>query len=186
MTTYFTSDLHFGHKNIITFCNRPYKDTQEMNEELIKNYRNVVTDRDTVIFVGDVFFVGKERAKEIMARLPGYKILVRGNHDRDPAWMLDVGFDAVVDTMRIRVADRMALVSHYPYRPLVRDAWAKHYDKQPERKDGQLLIHGHTHSKEKFSKDSIHVGVDAWNYRPVPMAALERILRQPEFMGLAG
>lgn len=36
--TFFTSDTHFNHANIIRFCNRPFKDVNQMNEVLIENY----------------------------------------------------------------------------------------------------------------------------------------------------
>ena len=31
---YFTSDLHFYHKNVIKHANRPYSDEDEMNKKL--------------------------------------------------------------------------------------------------------------------------------------------------------
>ena len=45
---YYISDLHFGHANIIKLCNRPFSDVNEMNEALIANWNNKVTNGDTV------------------------------------------------------------------------------------------------------------------------------------------
>jgi len=48
MTTWFTADLHFGHRNIIECCNRPFADVDAMNCALIQNWNQVVSDDDTV------------------------------------------------------------------------------------------------------------------------------------------
>lgn len=34
---YFTADTHFGHENIIRFCDRPFVSAEEMDEVLIEN-----------------------------------------------------------------------------------------------------------------------------------------------------
>lgn len=33
---YFTSDTHFGHKNIINYCERPFNDVHEVNYPPLK------------------------------------------------------------------------------------------------------------------------------------------------------
>ena len=50
--TFFTSDTHFNHANIIKFCNRPFKDVEQMNETLIANWNRVVEMDDTVFHAG--------------------------------------------------------------------------------------------------------------------------------------
>lgn len=51
--TFFTSDTHFNHANIIHFCNRPFKDVEQMNETIIANWNNVISQDDTVFHLGD-------------------------------------------------------------------------------------------------------------------------------------
>ena len=46
--TFFTSDTHFNHANIIHFCNRSFKNAEQMNETLIANWNSVITPDDTV------------------------------------------------------------------------------------------------------------------------------------------
>lgn len=82
MTTFFTSDTHFGHARILELSNRPFKDVQHMNEMLIANWNSVVSPTDRVYHLGDVALGTFEESMKCVARLNGYKILVMGNHDR--------------------------------------------------------------------------------------------------------
>lgn len=45
---YFTSDLHFGHINILRHCDRPFADIDEMDRELIARWNRRVTPQDDV------------------------------------------------------------------------------------------------------------------------------------------
>lgn len=174
MTTYFYSDPHFGHANVIEYSKRPFASVEEMDEHLIEKYQSHVEEKDTVIWCGDCFFGPPERAREIMRQLPGTKILVRGNHDGTNSRMLASGFSMVVERMLVRVADVVAEVSHYPFagteaNRLRSDGTLdeRYLDRRPTPKPGQVLIHGHTHSKVRRVNNQIHVGVDAWEYGPV-------------------
>lgn len=77
---FFTSDLHFGHKNIIKFCNRPWETTEEMDEALIANWNSVVGEKDIVFDLGDFAFATNGRWKELIQRLNGKHYLILGNH----------------------------------------------------------------------------------------------------------
>lgn len=68
---FFSSDLHFGHQNIIKYCSRPWKTAAEMDEALIANWNNTVTEGDIVYILGDVFFCDEQRASSILSRLAG-------------------------------------------------------------------------------------------------------------------
>ena len=86
MTTWITSDLHFGHRNIMSFCPqsraRFRNDLDYMNEAMIKEWNDLIAVDDTVYILGDVAFLPAQKATECMQRLHGTKILVEGNHDR--------------------------------------------------------------------------------------------------------
>ena len=79
---WFTADHHFGHANIIRFCDRPFADVDAMNESLIANWNAVVTPKDTVYHLGDLFLTNREAAQTIRSRLNGSICLIRGNHDK--------------------------------------------------------------------------------------------------------
>lgn len=78
---FFTSDTHFGHKNILQYCNRPWKNAQEMTDGLIENWNSVVGPDDIVFHLGDLVFGGSELFNYVMKHLNGKKYLILGNHD---------------------------------------------------------------------------------------------------------
>src|SRR5580698_1315212 len=79
--TWFTSDTHFGHKNILDYEKeaRPFNTVEGMNEQLIANWNETVNKKDIVFHLGDFAFGAVNVA--IADRLHGNKRLVMGNHD---------------------------------------------------------------------------------------------------------
>ena len=80
---WFTSDLHFWHKNICKYCNRPYETIEEMNEAIIANWNSVIKEDDVVFVLGDLGFCGIEKLRHLMSQLKGKIFLIQGNHDSD-------------------------------------------------------------------------------------------------------
>lgn len=78
---FFTSDHHFGHTNILKFCNRPFNSIDEMNEELIKRWNEKISPEDEVYHLGDFALTTSEQFKEIINRLNGTIYLIVGNHE---------------------------------------------------------------------------------------------------------
>ena len=79
---YYIADMHFGHTNVIRFDDRPFADTEQMDEVLIQNWNERITADDTVYVLGDAFWKNEENSIRIMERLQGHKHLIQGNHDR--------------------------------------------------------------------------------------------------------
>src|SRR6185437_1524256 len=79
--TFFISDTHFSHKNIILFepYYRPFKTIEEHDEVLIDRWNSVVNKNDIVWHLGDVIF--SKDNMSMLSRLNGRKKLVLGNHD---------------------------------------------------------------------------------------------------------
>lgn len=179
---WFTSDLHFGHANVIAYSNRPFSSVQEMNRELVRRYNSLVSPRDTVMFVGDVFFLSVEEAKTVLASMHGRKILVRGNHDKSAAAMARVGFDVVVDSATLELSGHTVRVSHYPYRSQAHPGDFEKVTKAglefPVRRPGEALIHGHKHSTNRREGRAVHVGVDAWDYYPASRYVVMELVRE--------
>lgn len=187
-----TSDSHWDHSNVIHYCKRPYATTEEMNQDLLTKWNQVVAKDDTVIHLGD-FIWTKPGDYSWLEKLHGNKILVCGNHDKDRHKYTAKGI-VVVESMDMLICKHLVRLSHYPYRMggikayyyKIRDFLftrhkLKHYEKRPIW-DGRWLIHGHTHAPHKvdYKMKSIHVGVDAWGFRPVNLAEIEAIINRGE------
>ncbi|MGM0122863.1 hypothetical protein IGI37_000229 [Enterococcus sp. AZ194] len=56
---YFIADTHFYHEAVLEFSQRPFKDIEEMNTQLIKNWNSVVrSPKDEVYILGDFVYKG--------------------------------------------------------------------------------------------------------------------------------
>lgn len=162
---FFTSDTHFGHSNIIKYCNRPFSDITSMREELILRWNAKVPHDATVFHLGDFSFLPRDEVAEILNRLNGQVILVAGNHDDHKAFHL---FEEVHEMLRIQVVDtkRPITLCHYPM--LV---WDKAHH-------GAWMLHGHCHGTRKFGFGKIlDVGVDCHpRYEPFSYEEVERLM----------
>lgn len=121
MKTWITSDLHFGHKNIMNFCPvtraRYNNDVDYMNETMVSEWNEKVSPEDLVYILGDVAFLPAQKATEYMRRLNGHKILVEGNHDskllNDPSFRNE--FVEVHKYLRITYNKHLVIMSHFPF-----------------------------------------------------------------------
>lgn len=174
---WFTSDTHFGHKNILKYesTSRPFVDTDAMDEIIIRNWNSVVDPEDTVFHLGDVAMGNIVESLPKVARLNGKKILVPGNHDR--VWSgtknpkhagiyREVFDDIAPEQMFLTLAngERVAM-SHFPY---AGDHTTD--DRYPEFRpvdEGLPLIHGHVHSLWATNGRQFNVGVDVSGLTPV-------------------
>ncbi|BBI31904.1 metallophosphoesterase [Cohnella abietis] len=150
---FFISDHHFGHKNIIDFESRPFKEVDEMTTEMIAKWNSVVGENDKVFHLGDFSFLNKEKTKAIVDKLNGYKILILGNHDRgrSRSWWLDVGFNEVSEYPIIY--NNFFFLSHEPM------YMNKHMP--------FVNVHGHIHGQKYEGKNYFNVCVEHWDYTPL-------------------
>lgn len=201
-----TSDLHFGHENMLGFepnrmkmlgtneqkalvetirnegltdeeisnmsdelwdkyekiCHHNYIDRHD--EELIRRWNAVVKDKDVVFILGDLSFRNGVETNNIIKRLKGRKILIKGNHENIcmDKYFDETQFELITDYLEIRVEKYHFILSHYPYR-----VWNQ------QHKDS-IHLFGHIHSNDTTShpmKEEIplswNVGVDVNNYEPV-------------------
>lgn len=174
----FISDTHFSHKKIIEYCARPFSSVEEMNEKLIENYNQFVGEKDVVLWLGDCFFCSQTRAKEILSRLNGKKHLIVGNHDFDCMKMTQIGFELVSQKMYAKMANRTIVLSHYDSWNY-RSQWDGRYEERRHRTvSNEIIFHGHTHAKSRVKLNEVHLGVDAWDFRPARREEVESIVRE--------
>lgn len=190
---FFTSDTHFSHVNILKYCNRPFKDTDHMDEEIIRRWNETVSPDDTVFHLGDIALGPIVTSLPKIARLNGRKIAILGNHDRpfmragkadeEDWWQrYEEVFDRVVhwQGQDLYIEDYGYFrLSHFPYTG-DHTAEDRHSEHRPVD-DGLVLIHGHTHSTDRLTYSNkgtpqIHVGQDAWDYRPVSLEQIFELL----------
>jgi calcineurin-like phosphoesterase family protein len=151
---FFTADTHFRHQNkrgsgIIQFCNRPFADTQEMDEALIANWNRVVGNKDSVYHLGDF---GMGNCADIFYRLKGQKFLLRGSHDRDA---IKYNWAWTKCCYELKIQGAYIWLSHRPHR-----AWERSFH-------GSWHLFGHVHGRLPPLGKSFDVGVDVWNFTPV-------------------
>lgn len=155
---FFTADEHYFHKNIIKYCNRPFKDLDEMNEEQIKRHNLIVGNNDTTIHIGDFLFGKKSRANQIIPELNGKHIFIQGSHDK---WLQGTNTSQIFS---MKLGTTLIVCCHYAM--LV---WPKsHFN--------SWLLFGHSHNcLEGFGK-SFDVGVDGNNFYPYSEEEIRSIM----------
>lgn len=81
MGNIYTSDIHYSHKNIIKFCDRPTT-PEEQNEWLTSRLNAKIAKDDDVYFIGDFSFDKKlDSLVKILSNLNGTWHFIPGNHD---------------------------------------------------------------------------------------------------------
>lgn len=151
------SDQHFGHNNIIRYSERPYDNTDEMTETLVKNYQECIKENDVCIWGGDIAFMSTNKANEILDQCPGYKILIIGNHD----------FERRKKCLKKYRVDEVHLVLNISYKEL--DLAFTHYP--VKMNESMINVHGHIHNNTdgEFSDSlmNINISVEVLDYKPL-------------------
>jgi len=159
-----TSDTHFNHTNIIKYCNRPFSSVEEMNETLVNNWNEVVSQGDTVYHLGDFALGDKLLIPEILRCLNGHINFIMGNHDNlnimenllQNNYLKSVSWEEV-----IRVGKKTIIMNHFPFGSL------------PDSLSNRPIIqlYGHVHSTPDIPwiglDNQYDVGVDNNNFTPI-------------------
>lgn len=166
--TFFTSDQHLGHRNIIRLCSRPFASIEEMDETLISRWNAKVKDSDRVFVIGDLFFRAED-PEGMLKRLKGRKTLILGNHDSSWTNKVDLSryFEGVHTMLETSDGEHSITLCHYPMMTF------NHCMRS-------FMIHGHIHSNTNADYWSylqsheriLNASVEVNNYEPVTFAEL--------------
>lgn len=176
---FFTSDLHFGHENVIRFDNRPFQTVDEMDAELTRRWNEKVQPGDLVYVLGDLIWRSRtDDAHTLIKSLNGQIILIKGNHDQflHNAKARNALMDVKdYDDITVSLADgtnRRCILSHY---------FIPFYNGHRYR---AIHLHGHSHVTEEaeterdiaqrlnaagFANEIYNVGCMYWDYAPVTL-----------------
>ena len=163
---YYISDLHLGHKNIMSskMSNRPFNSVEEMDEILIKNWNNIVKNEDDIYILGDFCYKSGKNPKEYLNRLNGKKHLIVGNHDgqilRDP--VCRKCFVEIKDMLNIKDGNKNLFLCHYPMAE-----WPGYFRET-------IHLYGHIHNNTTNDtykimynlKNAYNVGADILDFTP--------------------
>jgi len=158
---FFTADQHFGHENIIRFCNRPFGSAEEMDRELIRRHNEVVFPGDTVVHAGDFAFRNARSPQSYLEELNGEHVLVRGSHDR---WL----GESAPSILELIIEGQHLVVCHYAMR-----RW-------PRSHHGSWQLYGHSHGQLEPIGKQWDVGVDNNDFYPVSFERIRDIMATRE------
>lgn len=183
---FFTSDQHFGHKNIIEYSKRPFESVAQMELAILTRFNDAVSENDDVYHLGDVS-LDEHLVAGLMAKMRGRHHLVAGNHDachpchrrhaRAERLYRDAGFATVQTalTFDIEGFGRVDLC-HFPYRG--DHTSQERYTELRPVDEGHFLIHGHVHEAWRTRGRMLNVGVDVHDFRPLSEPQVAGLLRE--------
>lgn len=173
MKYFFTADTHFGHANIIKYCNRPFETTSEHDAVLIHRWNSLVERKDMVYHLGDFAFgEGSKDFDKYFEQLNGNIVFIKGNHDK-LAWRNRGAFAGYhYGFAEEEINGQRIVLCHYAMR-----RWnASHY--------GTWHLYGHSHGQlpDDPHSLSIDVGVDCHNFTPVSFERVAELMAKKFFV----
>jgi calcineurin-like phosphoesterase family protein len=162
MNYWFSGDEHYGHENIIRYCNRPFDNVNQMNETLITYHNAVVKDNDIVIHAGDFCLLRKKDKAygKYINRLRGNHVFLKGSHDYWIPWKHSQ------QVWERNIKGYYIVVCHYAMR-----VWARsHYN--------SFQLYGHSHGRLPPVGKRHDIGVDNNGFYPVSFDQIVEIMKK--------
>lgn len=158
MKYFFTADEHYGHENVIKYCNRPFSSLEEMEDELMLRHNQVVGKDDHTIHAGDfAFYKDSLLVNKIIGKLNGIHTFIVGSHD----YWLERNINREIWEQEIEGV--YIVVCHYAMR-----VWPRsHY--------GSIQLYGHSHGKLRPAGNQLDIGVDTNNFYPYSFDEIKQL-----------
>jgi calcineurin-like phosphoesterase family protein len=185
--TWFTSDLHIGHANIVSLCRRPFADVEEMNESIIERINRTVPESGTLVILGDAVMGRIAETLPILSRIASEVLLVPGNHDRcwegnggsfskwTARYETEGGVSRVLPSLvETEIGGVLVCLSHFPASG---DSLETPRFQEHRPPAGGWLLHGHTHGAWRQNQKMIDVGIDSWGGSPVSLSDIREIIK---------
>ena len=177
---YFTSDTHFNHDKEFCWKARGFNSVEEMNNKIMENWNNTITDEDEVYLLGDVMLGDYQKGIDILSQLKGKIYIIIGNHCTQKRIELYKELPNIIEVTYaklIRIGKQHYYLSHYP-------TFTANYDDKPYH-NHIINLYGHTHQRDKFftmgdplytepNPFMYHVGVDSHDCYPVSIDEINK------------
>ena len=174
---FFTSDHHFGHKNVIEYANRPFESVEEMDEVMIQRWNEKIGKEDEVYHLGDVGLSSSSKLRKILDRLNGKIHLIKGNHEKSAEacysrfeWIKDY-HELVVEDEEFDKGQQILVLFHYSLREWNASHW------------GTYHLYGHSHGTlaDVSNSLSFDIGVDCHNFYPLSYQEVKTIMKNKDW-----
>jgi len=183
--TWFISDIHFGHENILKFETgyHNFASIEEHDKTIVANWFSLVDQDDTVFFLGDISMprIKLSYIKELMKDLPGKIVWIWGNHDShiDETWQKELRSVAniIEFTNYKEIFIKCKGPTGYPYGyDFLRKIVLFHYPIAEHNGVYHDTYHayGHVHEKIYPIKNAYPVSACLTDYKPVKYEWLEQ------------
>ncbi len=158
---FFTSDTHFGQTRTLELSKRPFKNANEMDETIVKNWNKQIGKSDTIYHLGDFGDF------KMIDKLNGNIILILGNYEIKDLetnfandfslyrkYLISLGFkDVIINGVSIELPGIQEKI-YLTHKPL-------------DCKKDMFNLFGHIHNLSKVKKFGLNVGIDCYNFNPV-------------------
>lgn len=135
---------------MINSCGRP----KNFSALICQNWKRMVKPKDTIIHLGDCAW--DDKGMEKLLKLPGKKILIRGNHDHKTFQeYMDMGWDFAAESLELKFDRLTILFTHAP-------KW---------NHQASINIHGHFHDlhREDYTHLYLPLSLESMGYMPIAM-----------------